>query len=105
MTHTTPELITVPAVTTSVVRGRITPDELRDFFDTSFSTLSATLEAQGVRTTGPAFGLYRDTTRTSSISRSVTPQTARCVPMATSRRLRSRPDASRVWCTRAISTV
>lgn len=60
MNGAVPELVTVPSVTTAVVRGRVAPDELRNFFDRSFSTLSATLEAQGVRTTGPAFGLYRD---------------------------------------------
>ena len=62
MTHTTPELITVPAVTTAVVRGQVEPDNLRDFFDTSFSMLAETLSTQGISITGPAFGLYRDTT-------------------------------------------
>jgi effector-binding domain-containing protein len=62
MTHTTPELITVPAITTAVVRGQVEPDNLRDFFDTSFSTLAETLSTQGISIAGPAFGLYRDTT-------------------------------------------
>jgi effector-binding domain-containing protein len=60
MSDPTPELITVAAVMTAAVRGRVPPDELRTFFDDSFSALSATLEAQGIRPTGPAFGLYRD---------------------------------------------
>ena len=62
MTHTTPELITVPAVTTAVVRDQVEPDNLRDFFDTSFSMLAETLSTQGISIAGPAFGLYRDTT-------------------------------------------
>jgi effector-binding domain-containing protein len=62
MTYTTPELITVPAVTTAVVRGQVEPHNLRDFFDTSFSTLATTLSTQGIAIAGPAFGLYRDAT-------------------------------------------
>ena len=60
MSHANPELITVPAITTAVVRGQVTPDGLRNFFDTSFSTLAETLATQGISITGPAFGLYRD---------------------------------------------
>jgi effector-binding domain-containing protein len=56
-----PELVTVPSVTTAVVRGRVSVDDLRNFFDASFSTLAQTLSSQGVTITGPAFGLYRDT--------------------------------------------
>ena len=43
-----------------MVRGQVTPDGLRNFFDTSFSTLAETLATQGISITGPAFGLYRD---------------------------------------------
>ena len=52
MNGAVPELVTVPSVTTAVVRGRVAPDELRNFFDTSFSTLSATLGSSGHLITG-----------------------------------------------------
>jgi effector-binding domain-containing protein len=55
-----PQLATVTSVPTAVVRGRVAPDDLRNFFDTSFSTLAQTLSAQGISIAGPAFGLYRD---------------------------------------------
>jgi effector-binding domain-containing protein len=54
-----PELVTVPTVTTAVIRGRVLPDEVRDFFDSSFSALAETLSTQDIPISGPAFGLYR----------------------------------------------
>ncbi|HZA71964.1 MAG TPA: GyrI-like domain-containing protein [Propionibacteriaceae bacterium] len=55
----TPELVTVEPVTTAVVRGTITAEEVTDFFDRSFSVLGEAMAAQGVVPIGPAFGLYR----------------------------------------------
>jgi effector-binding domain-containing protein len=55
----TPELVTVPATTTAVVRGTVAAEETADFFDRSFSVLGEAMAAQGVSPTGPAFGLYR----------------------------------------------
>jgi effector-binding domain-containing protein len=55
----TPDLLTVEPVTTAVVKGMISPNEVRDFFDRSFSVLDEAIAAQGVSITGPAFGLYR----------------------------------------------
>jgi effector-binding domain-containing protein len=55
----TPELVTVQPVTTAVVRGTISAEEVADFFDRSFSVLGEAMAAQGVTATGPAFGLYR----------------------------------------------
>jgi effector-binding domain-containing protein len=55
----TPVLLTVEPVTTAVVKGTISPKEVRDFFDRSFSILGEVIAAQGVTITGPAFGLYR----------------------------------------------
>jgi effector-binding domain-containing protein len=55
-----PELVTVPPVTTAVVSGRISDEDLRNFFDSSFSTLATTLSTQRVGIAGPAFGLFRD---------------------------------------------
>ena len=54
----TPELLTVQPVTTAVVKGTISPKEVRDFFDRSFSVLGEATAAQGVSITGPAFALY-----------------------------------------------
>lgn len=54
-----PELVTVEPVTTAVVGGTIAAEEVRDFFDRSFSVLGEALAAQDVTPTGPAFGLYR----------------------------------------------
>ncbi len=53
-----PELLTVEPVTTAVVKGTISPKEVRDFFDRSFSVLGEAIRSQGVSITGPAFGLY-----------------------------------------------
>ena len=55
----TPELMTVEPVTTAVVRGTISAEEVTDFFDRSFSVLGEAMGAQGVNPAGPAFGLYR----------------------------------------------
>lgn len=55
----TPEVVTVQPVTTAVVKGTISSDEVTDFFDRSFGVLGGALAAQGVTPTGPAFALYR----------------------------------------------
>ena len=55
----TPELLTVEPMTTAVVKGTVSPKELRDFFDRSFSVLGEVVPAQGMSIIGPAFGLYR----------------------------------------------
>ena len=55
----TPELVTVRPVTTAVVRGTISSEEVTDFFDRSFGVLGGALAAQGVTPTGPAYALYR----------------------------------------------
>ncbi len=54
-----PELLTIEPVITAVVKGTISPKEVRDFFDRSFSVLAEAIKSQGVSITGPAFGLYR----------------------------------------------
>lgn len=55
----TPELVSVAPVTTAVVKGTISSDEVTDFFDRSFGVLGEALAAQGLTPTGPAFALYR----------------------------------------------
>jgi effector-binding domain-containing protein len=50
--------VTLVSQTTAVVRGRVRMDEIANFFDRSFNTLSSTLSAQGIAPAGPAFGLY-----------------------------------------------
>jgi effector-binding domain-containing protein len=54
-----PELVTIDAATTAVVRDMVRTAEFRDFFDASFQALGRTVAAQGVAVTGPAFGRYR----------------------------------------------
>ncbi len=56
-----PQLVTVAPVTTAVIRGRVAMEDLRNFFDASFSTLAGVLSGQEVPIAGPAFGLYRNT--------------------------------------------
>lgn len=55
-----PELLDVPEVTAAVIRDRVTPAELRDFFDRSFRILPEIVAGQGARIEGPAFCVYRE---------------------------------------------
>jgi effector-binding domain-containing protein len=53
-----PEITTAEAVTTAAIRRTVPMSELADFYDTAYRELAETLAAQGVRPSGPAFGLY-----------------------------------------------
>lgn len=53
-----PTLVTVEPATTAVVRGIVSPEELRDFFDRSFRVLGEALTNQQVEITGAAFSRY-----------------------------------------------
>ena len=53
-----PALVTVEPAITAVVRGTVSPDELRDFFDRSFAVLGAALTNQQVSATGAAFSRF-----------------------------------------------
>ncbi|MFI2283388.1 GyrI-like domain-containing protein [Nocardia beijingensis] len=55
-----PELLDVAEVTTAVIRDRVAPADLRDFFDRSFRLLPEILAGQGARIEGPAFCVYRE---------------------------------------------
>lgn len=55
---TEPDLLEVTEVNLAVVHGRVTPDEIRTFFDTSFGRLAAVLDAQPATITGPALAIY-----------------------------------------------
>jgi effector-binding domain-containing protein len=54
-----PALVTVEPATTAVVRGTISTDELRDFFDQSFQVLDVALTNQRVSATGAPFSRYQ----------------------------------------------
>ena len=54
-----PTLVTVEPATTAVVRGTVSADELRDFFDQSFQVLGEVLTNQQVSITGAAFSRYQ----------------------------------------------
>ncbi|MEV6255849.1 MULTISPECIES: GyrI-like domain-containing protein [unclassified Nocardia] len=54
-----PELLDVPEVTTAVIRDRVPPAGLRDFFDRSFRILPEVVAGQGATIEGPAFCVYR----------------------------------------------
>ncbi|WP_280421548.1 GyrI-like domain-containing protein [Nocardia carnea] len=53
-----PHLLDVAEENLAVVHGRVSPDEIRTFFDTSFGRLAAVLDTQGANITGPALALY-----------------------------------------------
>ena len=53
-----PELITTTESCAAVVRGAVSPDGLRDFFDQSFGVIGAAIKEQQVTVTGPAYALY-----------------------------------------------
>ena len=53
-----PELVELSPTITAVIAGVIEMSAIADFFDRSFSTLPAVMEAQGVAPTGPAFARY-----------------------------------------------
>ncbi|WP_142217916.1 GyrI-like domain-containing protein [Streptomyces sp. SLBN-118] len=53
-----PELVNLASATTAVVRGIVPMADLRNFFDSSFSALARTIEAQRITMLSPAFGLY-----------------------------------------------
>lgn len=55
---TEPNLVDVAEEKLAVVHGRVSPDEITTFFDTSFGRLAAVLDTQGVNVTGPALALY-----------------------------------------------
>ncbi|MBF6191687.1 GyrI-like domain-containing protein [Nocardia sp. CDC186] len=55
-----PEFVDVPEVTTAVVRDRVAPARLRDFFDRSFRILPEIVAGQGAKIEGPAFCVYRE---------------------------------------------
>ncbi|MEU8527104.1 GyrI-like domain-containing protein [Streptomyces sp. NPDC048629] len=52
-----PRLVELAPETTAVVRGVVSPGELRTFFDEAFGTLGRVLHGQQVPTKGAAFGL------------------------------------------------
>ena len=54
-----PVVVTVDPATTAVVRGTVSTDELRDFFDQSFQVLGVALTNQQVSATGAAFSRYQ----------------------------------------------
>ncbi|MGI5220027.1 GyrI-like domain-containing protein [Nocardia sp. CA-290969] len=55
---TEPHLLEVGGDTLAVVHGRVSPTEIRTFFDTSFGRLATVLGEQGTNITGPALALY-----------------------------------------------
>ncbi|MCL3859426.1 GyrI-like domain-containing protein [Actinotalea sp. K2] len=55
---TRPELTTITAVDTAVVRGVVPTSDLPSFFDRSFAALGAQMAHLGVTPTGPAFAYY-----------------------------------------------
>lgn len=57
-TRSAPEIVTVSAVTTAVVRDTVAMNELPAFFDRTFGHLAETLGAQGVAFAGAAFACY-----------------------------------------------
>ncbi|PXX71723.1 effector-binding domain-containing protein [Nocardia tenerifensis] len=59
MNDAEPQLVTIDAAATAVVRDVVPVTALRDFFDTSFGALAEAISAQGLTVVGPAFGLYR----------------------------------------------
>ena len=54
-----PVVLTVDPATTAVVRGTVSLDEIRDFFDQSFTVLGEVLTNQQVSITGAAFSRYQ----------------------------------------------
>jgi len=54
-----PIVVTVDPAITAVVRGTVSLDEIRDFFDQSFSVLGEVLTNQQVSITGAAFSRYQ----------------------------------------------
>ena len=55
---TQPEIVEVPLVMAAVVRDVVEMGSIADFFDQSFGQILATLVAEGIEPTGPAFALY-----------------------------------------------
>ncbi|WP_432548836.1 GyrI-like domain-containing protein [Kineococcus sp. SYSU DK004] len=55
-----PRLVVLDPAAVAVVRARVAPDALREFFDSSFAALAEQLRAQGVRPVAAAHALYRD---------------------------------------------
>jgi len=65
---TEPELVTVPSVTTAVVRGVVPMGDMPSFFDRSFATLVETVSAQQIDIAGAAFAYhYRRPTDTADL--------------------------------------
>lgn len=52
-----PEIVTLEPTPTAAVRGTVTMDELREFYDSSFGKVAAAAARQGATPTA-AFGLY-----------------------------------------------
>lgn len=57
----TPELVDIDPAVAAVVRDVVPMVAVREFFDTSFAALAATISAQRRTILGPAFGVYRGT--------------------------------------------
>jgi len=55
---TEPEIVEVALVPAAVVRDVVEMSTIGDFFDQSFGQILATLVAEGIEPTGPAFALY-----------------------------------------------
>ncbi|QGK69098.1 AraC family transcriptional regulator [Allosaccharopolyspora coralli] len=53
-----PTLVTLPEVTTAVVRGSLPVSDLPGFFDSAFGTLVETVSAQQIGIVGAAFALH-----------------------------------------------
>jgi effector-binding domain-containing protein len=60
MSTNEPEVASLDPATTAIIRDVVAVDDLPAFFDRSFPTLAAVIDAQGVAITGPAFSLYHD---------------------------------------------
>lgn len=54
-----PELLEIAGTDTAVVRGRVAPDRMISFFDTSFGILPPAIAAQGAEITGPALSCWK----------------------------------------------
>lgn len=58
MNMTEPELTNLEETTTAAIHAVVPMAEIAEFFDSSFSELTAVLERQEIATTGPAFARY-----------------------------------------------
>lgn len=58
MAMTRPAVVELRPRTIAAVRGTVTPDSLRDFFDHAYGEVARTLESQGLRPDGPALAVW-----------------------------------------------